>query len=83
VPYFIHTNDQPIFAFAGLWDSSRTDTGQRIESVTHITLPANRLLDEIHNTQHRMPAILPHGALWCGAANGGKRLFSSGGRYRD
>jgi putative SOS response-associated peptidase YedK len=24
VPYYITTNDQPIFAFAGLWDSSRT-----------------------------------------------------------
>jgi putative SOS response-associated peptidase YedK len=58
VPYYIHTNDQPIFAFAGLWDSSKTDSGDRIESVTHITLPANSLLGEIHNTQHRMPAIL-------------------------
>ena len=58
LPYYITTNDQPIFAFAGLWDSSRTDSGARIESVTHITLPANGLLGEIHNTQHRMPAIL-------------------------
>ena len=58
IPYYIQTTDQPIFAFAGLWDSSRTDMGERIVSVTHITLPANGLLGEIHNTQHRMPAIL-------------------------
>jgi putative SOS response-associated peptidase YedK len=57
VPFYIHANDQPIFAFAGLWDSSRTDTGDRSESVTHITLPANSLVSEIHNTKLRMPVI--------------------------
>jgi len=58
VPYYIHLSDQDIFAFAGLWDASRTDQGERIESCVLITMPANRLLSEIHNTQHRMPAIL-------------------------
>jgi putative SOS response-associated peptidase YedK len=58
VPYYIHLNDQDIFAFAGLWDSSRTDAGAWIESCVHITLPANRLLGEIHNSKQRMPAIL-------------------------
>ena len=58
VPYYIHLNDQEIFAFAGLWDSSYDGRGGKIESCTHLTLPANRLLSEIHNTQHRMPAIL-------------------------
>jgi putative SOS response-associated peptidase YedK len=58
IPYYIHTNDQEIFAFAGLWDSSKTDAGDYVESVTHITLPANDLVAEIHNTKLRMPAIL-------------------------
>jgi putative SOS response-associated peptidase YedK len=58
VPFYITMNDQEVAAFAGLWDSSRTDGGAYIESVTHITVPANKLLGEIHNTQHRMPAIL-------------------------
>jgi len=58
VPFYITANDQPIFAFAALWDSSKTDGGERIESVAHITLPANGLLEEIHNTKRRMPAIL-------------------------
>jgi putative SOS response-associated peptidase YedK len=58
VPFYITLNDQDIAAFAGLWDSSRTDAGEYIESVTHITVPANSLVGEIHNTQHRMPAIL-------------------------
>ncbi len=58
IPYYIHLNDQPIFAFAGLWDCSRTDAGEIIESCVHITMPANRIVGEIHNTQHRLPAIL-------------------------
>ena len=58
VPYYVHLNDQDIFAFAGLWDASRNDRGDELESCTHLTLPANRLLAEIHNTKQRMPAIL-------------------------
>lgn len=58
IPYYIHLNDQDIFGFAGLWDSSRTSEGQKIESCVLITMPANRLLAAIHNTQRRMPAII-------------------------
>jgi putative SOS response-associated peptidase YedK len=58
IPFYITLNDQDVAAFAGLWDSSRSDSGETIESVTHITVPANRLVGEIHNTKHRMPAIL-------------------------
>ena len=38
VPFFIHVDDQEVFAFAGLWDSSRTDAGDTIESCTHIKI---------------------------------------------
>jgi putative SOS response-associated peptidase YedK len=60
-PYFIHLNDQPIFGFAGLWDRSIKADGTAVESVVHITMPANDLMKSIHNTgsnPHRMPAIL-------------------------
>ena len=60
-PYYIHLSDQPIFAFAGLWDRSIKAEGTAIESCVHITMPANDLMKEIHNTgnnPHRMPAIL-------------------------
>jgi putative SOS response-associated peptidase YedK len=57
-PYYITMNDQEIFGFAGLWDSSTRDDGGRIESCTIITMPANKLMTEIHNAKHRMPAIL-------------------------
>ncbi len=57
-PFYITLNDQDIFGFAGLWDSSKRDDGVTIESCTIITMPANQLMTEIHNVKHRMPAIL-------------------------
>jgi putative SOS response-associated peptidase YedK len=59
-PYYITLNDQDIFGFAALWDSSKRDDGVRIESCTIVTMPANQLMTEIHNVKHRMPAILAH-----------------------
>ena len=60
-PYYIHLADQPIFAFAALWDRSIKADGTAVESVVHITMPANDLMQFVHNTgnnPHRMPAIL-------------------------
>jgi putative SOS response-associated peptidase YedK len=60
-PYYIHLADQSAFGFAALWDRSFKPDGTAIESVVHITLPANDLMKVIHNTgsnPHRMPAIL-------------------------
>jgi putative SOS response-associated peptidase YedK len=60
-PYYIHLVDQHIFAFAALWDRSVKADGNAVESVVHITMPANELLHEVHNAggnPHRMPAIL-------------------------
>jgi putative SOS response-associated peptidase YedK len=60
-PYFIHLNDQEVFGFAGLWDRSIAPEGTAIESCTIITMAANEMMAEIHNTgknPHRMPAIL-------------------------
>jgi putative SOS response-associated peptidase YedK len=56
-PFFIRLEDREIFGFAGLWERSNGPQGW-IESCTIITLPANRLLSEIHNGGLRMPAIL-------------------------
>jgi putative SOS response-associated peptidase YedK len=52
---------QEVFEFAGLWDRSFAADGTAIESCVHITMPANPLMQDIHNTgknPHRMPAIL-------------------------
>ena len=57
-PFYITCADQPVFGFAGLWDSSRAEDGTALESCTIITMPPNPLMAEIHNVKQRMPAIL-------------------------
>jgi putative SOS response-associated peptidase YedK len=60
-PYYIHLNDQAVFAFAGLWDRSVKADGTAVESVVHITMPGNDLMRHVHNAgsnPFRMPAIL-------------------------
>jgi putative SOS response-associated peptidase YedK len=57
-PYYITLNDQDIFGFAGLWDSSTGADGVTVRSCTIVTMPANQLMSDIHNVKHRMPAIL-------------------------
>jgi putative SOS response-associated peptidase YedK len=56
-PFYIHLADQEIFGFAGLWDRSVGPNGT-VESCTLITMAANPLLQQIHNVDQRMPAIL-------------------------
>jgi putative SOS response-associated peptidase YedK len=61
VPYLITLADQALFGFAALWDTSVCADGRVIESCAHITLPANELMADLHNTgshPNRMPAIL-------------------------
>jgi putative SOS response-associated peptidase YedK len=52
-PFYIHLEDQAIFGFAGLWEGG---------TCTVITMPANSLMAGVHNSQARMPAILPRDA---------------------
>lgn len=60
-PYYVSCADQPLFWFAGLWDSSNRADGTQVQSCAVITMPANELMHDIHNggaDPHRMPAIL-------------------------
>ena len=57
-PFYLTLNDQDVFGFAGLWDTSKGADGVAVESCTIVTMPANQLMTEIHNVKHRMPAIL-------------------------
>ena len=57
-PFFVHLADREVFGVAGLWDRSRRSDGSHVFSCTLITVPANRLLVEVHNDKQRMPAIL-------------------------
>jgi putative SOS response-associated peptidase YedK len=71
VRHYITVNDQELSCFAGLWDRSIKAEGTIVESVTIITMPANELMKQIHNSrkrerrrellpedERRMPAIL-------------------------
>lgn len=68
-PYAIVPADEPLFAFAGLWENWRDrDAGEAapwLRSCTIVTGPANALLAPIHD---RMPVILPRQAwgAWLG-----------------
>lgn len=55
-PFRITLQNGEAFAFAGLWDSWLSPTGETINSCTIITTTPNRLMEPIHN---RMPVILP------------------------
>ena len=57
-PFLIKLADREVFGFAGLWERSRTADGRWITSCTLLTMPANRLMSEIHNAKQRMPVIL-------------------------
>ncbi len=57
-PYFLQLTDREVFGVAGLWERSQRADGSHVFSATLITLPANKLLAEVHNDKQRMPAIL-------------------------
>jgi putative SOS response-associated peptidase YedK len=59
-PFYIKPANEETFAFAALWDKSITAGGEVIVSCAVITMPANELLRDIHNSRFRMPAILRH-----------------------
>lgn len=59
IPYFIHLKDEEIFSMAGVYDTwVNKATGTEHSTFSIITTDANPLTDYIHNTKHRMPAIL-------------------------
>jgi len=55
IPFYLHLKDEPVFAFAGLYDMWHTPAGEGYATYTIITTGPNDLMAPIHN---RMPAIL-------------------------
>jgi putative SOS response-associated peptidase YedK len=59
IPYFIRLKDDIPFALAGLYDNwLNRNTGEMVNTFTIITTAANPMMEIIHNTKKRMPAIL-------------------------
>lgn len=59
IPYYIYLKEEPIFSIAGIYDVwTDKQTGEQLTTFSIITTTTNPLTDYIHNTKHRMPAIL-------------------------
>lgn len=55
IPFYMSVNDQPLFAFAGLYDEWQDPAGTVLATYTIITTEPNSLLATVHN---RMPVIV-------------------------
>ncbi len=55
-PYYIHEDEEELFAFAGLWDQWRVDEGITLLTCTILTTSAVGPAKHLH---HRMPVRLP------------------------
>lgn len=55
LPFYFHRRDDSLFAFAGLYDTWRSASGETLLSYAIITTEANELVAPVHP---RMPAIL-------------------------
>lgn len=54
-PFYVSAKDGAPFSFAGIWESTRVNGNETIDTCTIITTSANEMLTPIH---HRMPVIL-------------------------
>lgn len=55
-PLYIHLKDDPVFAFAGLWEIWRSPDGDELHTCTILTTEPNDYIRQFHN---RMAIILP------------------------
>ena len=55
IPFYFYVKNDPVFAFAGLYDVWHNPAGTTLATYTIITTPANSTVAPIHR---RMPAIL-------------------------
>ena len=59
IPYFIHLKNRDYFFMAGIWQGwADRATGEYVETFAIVTTKANPLMEKIHNSKKRMPAIL-------------------------
>jgi putative SOS response-associated peptidase YedK len=58
-PYYIRLTNKNYFFMAGIWQPwTDQETGEHVESFSIVTTKANKLMEQIHNSKKRMPAIL-------------------------
>lgn len=58
IPYYITLKNEEMFVFAGIWNETTDLKGNKYRSFSILTVEANELMANIHNTKKRMPLIL-------------------------
>lgn len=59
IPYYIYLKEEPLFSLAGIYDVWRNpQTGEEVYTFSMVTTDANPMMEYIHNSTKRMPAIL-------------------------
>ena len=59
IPYYIHLKEKEYFYMAGVWNPwTDADTKKSVETFAIVTTAANKLMEQVHNSKKRMPAIL-------------------------
>lgn len=59
IPYYIYLKEEPLFSLAGIYDVWRNpETGEEVYTFSMVTTDANPMMEYIHNSTKRMPAIL-------------------------
>ena len=85
-PYYISLKDQEIFSLAGLYSVwADSTTGAKTETFSIITVEANPLMREIHNTKFRMPLIIfpEHEKEWISTTTSSPQIHSLIAPYAD
>ncbi|MBG0781853.1 MAG: SOS response-associated peptidase [Bacteroidales bacterium] len=76
--FHIFLKNNPLFAFAGIWESYQTAKGELLNSFCIITKAASKQLSAIH---HRMPVMLTQNKerdwLWADSEEKRKQLFDT------
>lgn len=64
-PYFITVKDREYFFMAGIWQPwTDKATGETVDTFAIVTTAANSLMEQVHNSKKRMPAILDDELAW-------------------
>jgi len=74
-PFYFHAPDQPVFAFAGIWQHWSAPGHEPVDTCAIVTCDANATMRPIH---HRLPVVIqPESwSLWLGeAGKGAARLM--------
>lgn len=59
-PFYIHLKSRDFFSLGGIYDTwLNKNTGEIINSFAIVTVAANPMMEQIHNTMKRMPFIVP------------------------